>query len=263
MLERNPDNYHHYQILEVALATTAAPSYFKSVKLDERPDEEFIDGGFGANNPSQEAYRSVKQLFGNQLDSIGLLMSIGTGKNKEASNTSRSGYRKYLRYYNAAAKWATDSENTHQNVHEALTDHADYYRLNVEDGLGKMKLDAWKGVGGSETLELIRNKTQQYLATEVARRSIRDSAERLVRIRRARANWQDRDRWERFCHGVQYNCDLPDPCGHGGKFFDRQNYMLHIQEYHRGRLSEADLETILDRGKYFQLFPNDSDPLGQ
>ena len=56
----------------------------------------------------------------------------------------------FTKYINDAETMdqATDSENTHQNVHEALTGPAYYYRLNVEHGLGKMKLDAWKDAGG-------------------------------------------------------------------------------------------------------------------
>ena len=47
----------------MARATSAASSYFQSVTLDEDdPKLHFIDGGLGANNPSVEAWNSVKQL---------------------------------------------------------------------------------------------------------------------------------------------------------------------------------------------------------
>ena len=261
-LERNPDHLENYQIWQVGLATSAAPSYFESVKLDEDDARfEFIDGGFGANNPSEEAYRSVKQLFNNDINSIRLLVSIGTGKNQEASKSPRRGYSKYLSYYNAAAKWATDSEHTHHNVYDALNGHADYYRLNVEHGLGKMKLDAWKGDGGIETLDLIRRKTEDYLATDAAQRSIKESARHLVNVRRARAYQQDQDRWERFCHGVEYRCHLP-ACGHTDVIYtQRRNFRRHLAENHPSNRSEETVETLLDRGKRFPLFPLEGDPL--
>ena len=255
LLERNPDPQKKYQIWQVGLATSAAPSYFPSVKLEEDDSQfDFIDGGFGANNPAEEAYRSVKQLFKNDASSVRLLVSIGTGKNQEASNVPRRGFSKYLFLFNAAAKWATDSEHTHQNVYEALNGKADYYRLNVEHGLGKMKLDAWKGERGTETLDLIKEKTNAYLATDAARNSIRESARHLVNVRRARAYQQDRDRWERFCHGVEYQCHLPD-CGHGDEIYtQRRNLKRHLLEDHPARCSEATIEGLLDDGKRFPLF---------
>jgi len=47
-----------------------------------------------------------------------------------------------------AAKWATDSQRTHEKKATARDDLEDmdrfhYYRLNVEEGLGQMKLDEW------------------------------------------------------------------------------------------------------------------------
>ena len=62
-MERNPGPVVHYPIARVARATSAAPFYFQAMKLNaEDPGLELIDGGFGANNPSEEAYREVKQM---------------------------------------------------------------------------------------------------------------------------------------------------------------------------------------------------------
>lgn len=62
-MERNPGREDNYPITRVARATSAAPFYFKAVNLDkDDPDLELIDGGFGANNPSEEAYREVGQM---------------------------------------------------------------------------------------------------------------------------------------------------------------------------------------------------------
>ncbi len=63
VMERNPGRHDNYPISQVGRATSAAPFYFKAVKLDKHdPNLELIDGGFGANNPSEEAYREVGQM---------------------------------------------------------------------------------------------------------------------------------------------------------------------------------------------------------
>ena len=229
------------------------------MRLEEDDDKaEYIDGGFGANNPAEEAYRSVKQLFSNDELSVKELVSIGTGKNLESDPNPSAGYALYLRYANAAAKWATQSEATHERVFDSTRGKAEYTRLNVEHGLGKMKLDEWKGKKGSKTLDLIRAKTQDYLDSSATQMEINNTARRLVAVRRARSSWRrDPDRWERFCHGVEYACRIL-PCGHGSdRFAGRQALRQHIQEAHRSNCDFRRIEEILDEGK---TYPQDTTP---
>lgn len=251
-LERNAGREDNYTILQVSRATSAAPLYFKSVRLEEDDEEfELIDGGFGANNPSEEAYRSVKQLHNKNPKAVSVLVSIGTGKNLEHGRNPKAGYRLYLRYANAAAKWATDSEKTHETVSDILKDNAKYFRLNVEHGMGKMKLDAWKGRGGQDTLALIRAKTEDYLATEEARLKIFESAKHLVSIRRTRSAAKDLDRWERFCHGVEYACSF-DGCEDLGRRYNKQDLCRHLKEFH-GCDDTDEVHEKLESGKLFPL----------
>ena len=214
-------------------------------------------GGFGANNPTEEVFRSVKQLSNNNPRTVQALVSIGTGKNLEADRNPSAGYMLYMSYANTAAKWATQSEATHETILDATRDNADYYRLSVEHGLGRMKLDAWKGDKGSKTLELIRTKTQDYLNSADGQTLISTSARQLVNIRRARSSPTYIDRWERFCYGVDYHCcansDCPD--SRDKKYEDRQALRRHVQEFHP---SECDnLDELLDRCKQF---PEETDP---
>lgn len=259
ILERNPDSPDNYKIWEVGRATTAAPLYFQAMKLEEDDDKaEYIDGGFGANNPAEEAYRSVKQLSSNNELAVKVLVSIGTGKNLESDPNPSAGYALYLRYANAAAKWATQSEATHERVYDSTRGKAEYTRLNVEHGLGKMKLDEWKGKKGSKTLDLIRSKTQDYLNSPLTQAEISATARRLVSVRRARSSWpRDPDRWERFCHGVEYACCV-DPCHHGGERFpSRQNLRRHIEDVHQSCYDASRIENLLDMGK---TYPPDTTP---
>lgn len=291
ILERNPGSQGNYQIWQVCRATSAAPFYFKTVRLEEDDEKsEYIDGmlsakllsvyykatkvpsvrlrqscwlksvvllgGLGANNPTEEAYRSVKQLNNNNPRTVRVLVSIGTGKNLEADPNPSAGYRLYMAYANTAAKWATQSEATHHTMVDATRTFAEYFRLNVEHGIGKMKLDAWKGKKGCRTLELIRTKTQDYLDSPEGQRQISDSARHLVKVRRARSSSMYIDRWERFCHGVEYACHVPTcPDGRDKRYEDRQALRRHIQAFHAVSLNE--LESLLDDSK---RFPEETDP---
>ena len=255
LLERNPDVPNNYKIWEVGRATSAAPSYFKSIKLEKDDDNaEYIDGGFGANNPAEEAYRSVKQLSSNNDYAVKTLVSIGTGRNLESHRNPSAGYALYLRYANAAAKWATESEATHERVYESTQGKAEYTRLNVEHGLGKMKLDEWKGKRGNKTLGLLHSKTQDFLSSDSTREKIDAAARRLVNTRRARSDREpDSDRWEIFCHGIEYACPV-NPCHHGGERFpDRRNLHRHIREVHQGSYDAGNTEVLLKSGKTYPL----------
>ena len=65
-MARNPSIKINHPIHQVERTTSAAPLYFKAVKLNRgAPNLELIDGGFGANNPSWEAYREVGLMCNN------------------------------------------------------------------------------------------------------------------------------------------------------------------------------------------------------
>ncbi len=159
----------------------------------------------------------------------------------------------YHSYVNAAAKWATQSEGTHATMQFFTQGVADYQRLNVKEGLGKMKLDECKGEGGQKTLEYIRAKTQLYLQLPEVREKISMIATQLVDIRRARSGHLDGDHWERFCYGVEYAC-CATSCHRGReRFKERQELRRHIRMDHPND-NIGDLESFLDRGKRFPLY---------
>ena len=144
-LDRNPNMAHDISIWEVARATSAAPTYFKPMVIDEL---EYIDGGFGANNPCVEIYDEVRRMNNDSNKCTKLILSIGTGKNNGASRFNGHGFSRYVNYLNFARKWASDSEQTHLTMLKAKHNLGfGYFRFNVEDGLGQMKLDEWRARG--------------------------------------------------------------------------------------------------------------------
>lgn len=66
---------------QAARATTAAPSFFKAMYIDNpRPGIHYIDGGLGHNNPSQIALTEAQRIWpdGKRF----CLVSVGTGRQK-------------------------------------------------------------------------------------------------------------------------------------------------------------------------------------
>lgn len=256
-LERNPDHEDNYPIWQVARATSAAPFYFKSVKMG-RGDEryEFVDGGFGANNPSEEAFEEVKMMSSDRDTALSALVSIGTGKDSESTPLRGAGLQMYAAYANVAKKWATYAEGTHETMLRLTGNKIPYFRLNVERGIGSMKLDEFKTKGDRcITLDNIRHATEAYLGSDEVKKQISSCARVLVERRRRRACQEHVDRWERFCFGVEYCCKIPE-CSQGRMVYaTRDRLRQHLQELHRlptGLDPDAeDLESWLNQGKFY------------
>ncbi len=188
---------------------------------------------------------------------VNTLVSIGTGRNLEPDPNPGTSWKLYLLYFNAAAKWAAQSETTHRTMEAFLRtrrkDRVDYYRLNVKEGLGKMKLDEWKGKGGADTIRLIKTKTEEYLNLPEVKKLLTDSAAALVLVRRARNTPPNQDRWERYCHGAQYECCI-EACPREREVFrKRQDLQDHLEKYHQSEYDPRTLESCLDKGKRFPL----------
>ena len=61
-LNRDPNTAHDIPIWQVARATSAAPTYFESPSIN---GFEYVDGGFGANNPCAEICKEVRRTNSN------------------------------------------------------------------------------------------------------------------------------------------------------------------------------------------------------
>ncbi|MCJ1450133.1 hypothetical protein MMC28_000462 [Mycoblastus sanguinarius] len=150
-LIRNPGEAQDILMWQVARATSAAPGYFKPVKIDGL---RYLDGGFGANNPCGEIVEEVRNLNNQATKCVSTVVSIGTGKNKDSSRLKITGPTRFINFLNVARQWASDSEREHtvqRHNSRSPGSRYDYFRLNVEDGLGAMKLDEWRCRGRIRT----------------------------------------------------------------------------------------------------------------
>ena len=171
------------QIWQVALATIAAPGYFPIAKFDGR---EYLDGGFGSNNPSQEAFLELLTLHpSNPI----CLVSIGSGKRRAVVRFPSNALVRYFTYIEAAGRVATDTERVHQQMCQLsfLSESFAYFRFNVP-GLEDVLLDEWtvkrrkqwRSLGKMHTLEFIERQTTRYLAQDETRTEIRTCAQMVV-----------------------------------------------------------------------------------
>ncbi|PSK46301.1 hypothetical protein B9Z65_5269 [Elsinoe australis] len=217
-------------IWQVTRATSAAPFYFDMLEAivdNERRGHK--DGGIRENNPSGAALSEFVSLYPRK-EKPALMLSIGTGR----TNTSPDGFMSALPWpfghFTILRKMAenisviphllvkyTESEAKHEEmVRYAKGENTWYKRLNVSEGLENMPLDDWtqgkyhgQNVPGGASLTRMEEATNGYLDREVnvdiekfvaPKEMIKHTAEKLVRVRRARRRMGG-DRWETYIGG--------------------------------------------------------------
>lgn len=175
------------QIWQVARATSAAPGFFPLAKVDGR---EFLDGGFGTNNPSHEASMELSTMHPTNYT---CLVSIGSGKRQVVSRFKSDLLGHRFSYIKAAVKLATDTENIHENMRDlaARSEKFSYFRFDVP-GLETILMDEWKvkkrpqlpSSKSMHTIAFIEEKTEEYLGQTDTRDSIRECAQMIAESHR-------------------------------------------------------------------------------
>ncbi|KAF2157432.1 FabD/lysophospholipase-like protein [Myriangium duriaei CBS 260.36] len=216
------------EIWQVTRATSAAPFYFDMLEaVVEGEMRGHKDGGIRENNPAVAAWDEYASMYHPNM-APALLLSIGTGR----TNTPPDGFMSALPWPwghikifrkiaenisvipNLLVKY-TESEGKHtEMLRYAKGENTWYKRLNVSSGMDNMSLDSWvrgdyqdeKNVPGGASLTRMQEATDAYLSREVDRQfetfnspkdMIKHSAEKLVRVRRARKKLGG-PRWDYF-----------------------------------------------------------------
>lgn len=166
MLERT-------RIWEAARATSAASSFFDSIKIGPF-DEEFVDGATGANNPIQELWNEAKNVWSDEpLETkIQCLVSIGTGVPSLTPFGSN-----LVDIAKTLMQIATESEKTAESFHRAhseLDKGNRYFRFNVLHGL--------EGIGLEDAAQknVIMAATSRYLRAEAIVKQMKLCGENLL-----------------------------------------------------------------------------------
>jgi len=184
-------------IWEAARATSAAPSFFKPMTINNpTPPITYVDGGLGYNNPSQLALVEAQRIWNSKNKDI-CLVSIGTGQQSASTvvddsqlennlesqhsffkvvQSSLSALASNIPYWKTAknippgilallkmASGLTSIVTNTEAVHDGLQREADrqfpYFRFNVERNVGDVGLEDWR------KLEALRTHTSAYMMT--------------------------------------------------------------------------------------------------
>lgn len=123
-------------IWQVARATSAATTFFKSIELG-RDKVEFIDAGFGYNNPCEVLVGEAKKQFPDRSQLQ--ILSIGTGLGDVVDiQDSRLSILKALK------RMASSSTTAANRLGDQYGDGGQYHRFNVERGLVDVALSDWQ-----------------------------------------------------------------------------------------------------------------------
>ncbi|KAK0121553.1 hypothetical protein ONS95_009843 [Cadophora gregata] len=177
-------------IWQAGRATSATGLAFKPIQVGQSV---FIDEGAGQYNPAPFALDEacVNEWPGRD---IGVFVSIGTGKRPSGSdNNSHLWYEGFMGEFAEARRRLISKiegcEETHQYmVREGLAKRQvnidNYYRLNVEIGVGEFGMNEWNRLADIST------GTRRYLGKSEVQRMNIEAAAKLAKILRAKARFE-------------------------------------------------------------------------
>lgn len=169
------------KIWEAGRATCAIGLAFKPIRIGQSV---FHDDGIGTFNPSPEVLdETVSEWPGRE---IGVFLSIGTGRRPKSSDANQAmWYEGFLGEFADARRKLISKIEGCEAIHEyMMREHLgkrgvnieNYYRLNVEIGVGEFGMNEWN------QLAQISTGTKQYLRREREHRTVVGSATKLARI---------------------------------------------------------------------------------
>ncbi|MGJ1392942.1 CBASS cGAMP-activated phospholipase [Sphingobacterium multivorum] len=159
----NRDNKAYY--VDVALATSAAPTYFPMAQIDYYDNKQFIDGGVWGNNPTLVGYLEALQYFvgkGKAFDKLKIL-SISSLSLTGGKPTGLKRNRSFLDWKDELFETSFTGQSffTHFFMSKiaGLNDlDVDYVRIPSSDISSSQEELVQLDVATSEALDLIRGK---------------------------------------------------------------------------------------------------------
>lgn len=189
---KEPSPEFDCKIWEAGRATSATGLAFKPIQIGQSV---FIDEGAGQYNPAPFVLDEACQNEWPGRD-VGVFVSIGTGKRPSGSDqNSHLWYEGFMGEFAEARRRLIAKiegcEETHQYMkREGLSKRGvnieNYYRLNVEIGVGEFGMNEWNRLADIST------GTRRYLGKSEVKRMNDDAAHKLGKIYRA-IKRQDRD----------------------------------------------------------------------
>ncbi|KAK6509361.1 hypothetical protein TWF481_004111 [Arthrobotrys musiformis] len=156
------------RIWEAVRATSAAPTFFTSMKIN---GTEYSDGGLGYNNPAMLTYLEVVQTYGKAFP-IKSFISVGTGASPDIQIRDNEGLGTYaMDLLKFLKDLATNTRRAHHEVRELLQFHNNYFRFEVGNDLGSRV-----GMDQYDMLDVIERETEDYLGSWDTKNILRKAA---------------------------------------------------------------------------------------
>ncbi|KAJ2905530.1 Calcium-independent phospholipase A2-gamma [Zalerion maritima] len=177
------------KIWEAGRATCAIGLAFKPIRVGQSI---FHDDGAGTFNPAPYALDEavVNEWPGRD---VGVFVSVGTGKRPASTDSQQAQwYEGFLgEFADARRKLITKIEGCEKIHKKMMTEFLanrgvnaeNYYRLNVEVGVGEFGMNEW------HRLAEISTGTRRYLSRQLESKMCQDASTKLAKIHRAKLRW--------------------------------------------------------------------------
>jgi hypothetical protein len=197
---KEPSPEFNCTIWQAGRATCATALAFKPIQIGQSM---FLDEGTGKYNP---APRALDEAVCNEWPGreVGVFVSIGTGKRPKGTGAQQhlwwegfvsSGMGDFAEARRRLIAKIEGCEETHQfmlkeHLAERQVNPENYYRFNVEVGVGEFGMNEWG------RLAEISTNTRVYLGKDNVQGMSMDAASKLARIHRAKLRYERMQRGE-------------------------------------------------------------------
>ncbi|KAI0386889.1 FabD/lysophospholipase-like protein [Hypomontagnella monticulosa] len=187
---KEPAPEYDCKIWEAGRATCAIGLAFKPVKIGQTW---FHDDGAGTFNPSPYALdeATVNEWPGRE---VGVFISVGTGKRPGGTDqNSHAWYDGFMGEWAEARRKLVAKVEGCEKIHENMKKEylikrgvniENYYRFNVEVGVGEFAMNEWDRLGEIST------GTKRYLARDAEQKMVQESSTKLAKINRAKQRYE-------------------------------------------------------------------------
>ncbi|KAI1845156.1 hypothetical protein JX265_002760 [Neoarthrinium moseri] len=187
---KEPAPEYDCKIWEAGRATSAIGLAFKPIRVGQSL---FHDDGGGTFNPSPHALdeATVNEWPGRE---VGVFVSVGTGKRPRGTEqNSHVWYEGFMGEFAEARKKLIQKIEGCETIHEYMkkehlmkrgVNAENYYRLNVEVGVGEFGMNEW------HRLSEISTGTRRYMGRPDEQKMIQGSSTKLAKIHRAKQRYE-------------------------------------------------------------------------
>ncbi len=221
----------------------------------------FKDGGFGSNNPSEEAYHDIANKHGGSKN-MGPFISIGTGtiplKMFPGKRRNLKNLRNSIANMRTVMQLPSRTAKAHENMIRISNfdgeERFPYYRFDGGERLGEVGLGEWKShrytfitgrdnTPGCKTLAEIEAAAAIYLRRPDVQRDLKEVAKILVERRRLRT--RNKSDWDRYASFSYYECDFKG-CNQK-RINTLQKFKEHMRKKHHTMVDDRVLEAQLKK----------------